>query len=168
MPLPPYAFVPGQTPHPVSDPRGHSFGRRPPCPDPPDSDDWSACQPYLHGIDLFNHGYYWEAHEVWEALWKACGRLGPTADFLKALIKLAAAGVKVREGVSAGACSHARRAAALLLELCQMGCDQILGLRPLELAACAEQVAAHGLPGPSINTTGPVVVFDFTLCPSDC
>ncbi|TGQ49534.1 DUF309 domain-containing protein, partial [Mesorhizobium sp. M1C.F.Ca.ET.210.01.1.1] len=23
------------------------------------------------GIDLFNHGYYWEAHEAWEPLWHA-------------------------------------------------------------------------------------------------
>jgi Domain of unknown function (DUF309) len=21
-----------------------------------------------HGLDLFNHGYYWEAHEAWESL----------------------------------------------------------------------------------------------------
>lgn len=113
LPLPPYTFVPGGPwPHPVSDPRGHSFGR------PAEAaavtpDNWPQCRPYLHGLDLFNHGYYWEAHEVWEALWHAAGRAGPVADFLKGLIKLAAAGVKVRQGVPEGVRSHARRAAEL-------------------------------------------------------
>ena len=32
---------------------------------------------------LFNAGYYWEAHEVWEGLWHAYGRRGATADVLK-------------------------------------------------------------------------------------
>jgi Domain of unknown function (DUF309) len=50
---------------------------------------------YLHGIDLFNHGFYWGAHEAWEGLWVACGRRGPTATYLQAL-NLAAAGFKAR------------------------------------------------------------------------
>ncbi len=42
----------------------------------------------------------------------ACGRPpGPTADVLRGLIKLAAAGVKVREGREPGVRTHARRAA---------------------------------------------------------
>src|SRR5688500_6277324 len=97
-PLPPYAFVPGRFPHPVSDPRGHSYGARPEPSAPPDPERWRECSSYLYGIDLFNHGYYWEAHEEWEGLWHACNRRGRTANFLKGLIKLAAAGVKAREG----------------------------------------------------------------------
>ena len=53
-----------------------------------ESEEWRACRDYLYGIDLFNHGYYWEAHEVWEGLWVACGRRGPTAIYLQALISL--------------------------------------------------------------------------------
>ena len=113
VPLPPYAHVPGRTPHPVSDPRGHSFGHAPERAAAPDPDDWRGCRDYLRGLDLFNHGFYWEAHEVWEQLWHACGRAGPTADFLKGLIKLAAAGVKVREGRPRGVVGHARAAADL-------------------------------------------------------
>jgi predicted metal-dependent hydrolase len=67
----------------------------------------------LRGVSLFNAGYYWEAHEVWESLWHAHGRHGPIADILKALIKLAAAGVKVREGQQHGVVVHARRAQRL-------------------------------------------------------
>src|SRR5262249_23073005 len=56
---------------------------------------------------------YWEAHEVWEGLWQACGRRGVTADFLKGLIRLAAAGVKARAGKPEGVRSHARAAGRL-------------------------------------------------------
>src|SRR5207253_3029830 len=51
-PLPPYAFVPGRCPHPVSDPAGHSFNVPRERPAPPDPEDWAACRPYLVGIDL--------------------------------------------------------------------------------------------------------------------
>lgn len=115
LPLPPYSYVPrGSHPHPTRDVGGHSYGRvKLPCP-APDPAAWQSCQPYLYGIDLFNHGYYWEAHEVWEDLWHACGRQGTTADFFKALIALAAAGVKQREGVANGVRRHAERCRLLL------------------------------------------------------
>ena len=64
---------------------------------------------FRRGIDLFNAGYYWEAHEVWEEVWHACGRRGTRADILRALIKLAAAGVKVREQQEHGVRTHAQR-----------------------------------------------------------
>src|SRR5260221_4877813 len=111
--LPPYAFVPGRNAHPTSDPNGHSFGQKPAHPEPPDPQAWQLSQAFRYGIDLFNYGYYWESHEVWEGLWHSCGRTGLVADFIKGLIKLAAAGVKVREGKPEGVRSHAGRAAAL-------------------------------------------------------
>jgi uncharacterized protein len=39
------------------------------------------------GIDLFNRGSYFEAHEAWEELWT--GEHGPRRLFLQALIHLA-------------------------------------------------------------------------------
>jgi uncharacterized protein len=116
-PLPPYSYVPGFTPHPVSDPRGHMHGHRAATPAALDPEHWEESAAYRYGVDLFNHGFYWEAHEAWESLWHAAGRSGPVAIWLKALIKLAAAAVKVREGNSAGALRHARRCIQLLLEL---------------------------------------------------
>src|SRR3954465_6068363 len=103
----PYTYVPGQTPHPFSDPAGHRFGLDLPTPPTPDPERWRECRHYLLGIDLFNHGFYWEAHELWEKLWHACGRRGPLADFFKGLIQLAVVGVKLREGRSDGAITHA-------------------------------------------------------------
>src|SRR5271163_4645548 len=127
--LPPYSYVPGGPwPHPISSPQGHSYGRaaskvrsatEPPGPRSPQ---------FLRGVALFNAGYYWEAHEVWEGLWHAYGRKGVHADVIKALIKLAAAGVKVREGQEHGVRTHAGRAAELFASARSAGASHQLGL----------------------------------------
>lgn len=113
-PFPAYAYQPGRTPHPTRDPEGHSYGAETRTPDPPDPQHWRACGDYLYGIDLFNHGFYWEAHEAWEGLWVACGRVGPTATFLQALINLAAARFKARWGSARGTAANAATALRLL------------------------------------------------------
>jgi len=113
-PLPPYAFIAGHSPHPRKAPEGHSYGLPEPEAVPLTPSNWPTHEVYLRGIDLFNHGYYWEAHEQWEALWVAAGRVGQDAAMLKALIKLAAAGIKVRQGRPKGVQIHCQRAAASL------------------------------------------------------
>src|SRR5262245_30977083 len=133
-PLPPYSYVPGLNPHPTSDPRGHSFGLHEPPAEPLTESSFRANATYLYAIDLFNHGFYWEAHEAWEALWHAAGRHGSTADFLKGLIKLAAAGVKAREGRAAGVRQHAQRGAELLRGIA-VSSDEMFGLLLPELIA---------------------------------
>lgn len=162
-PFPAYSYVPGQSPHPVSDPRGHSYGSRPGPVDPPDPERWRECRPYLRGIDLFNHGFYWEAHEAWESLWHACGRRGPTADFLKGLIKLAAAGVKARERQPRGVQSHARRAAALFE---QTGATEAryMGLPLHELIDFARELASR-LPQGDVAGVDEKLLLDLVLRP---
>ncbi len=118
--LPLYSYVPGHAPHPVSDPAGHMFGVKHEVPQPLQPDNWQNSEEYLFGIDLFNHGYYWESHEAWESLWHAANRRGPIADFLKGLIKLAAAGVKVREGNPLGVARHAKRSQELLSSVAKL------------------------------------------------
>jgi uncharacterized protein len=141
-PLPPYAFVPQLFPHPTRDPGGHSFGVRRDQPTAPDPNRWRACRPYLYGIDLFNHGYYWEAHESWESLWHACGRTGLTGDFLRALIRLAAAGVKAREGRSGGVRRHALAAQELFQRIAlELGANPYMGLHLDDLCRFAADAA---------------------------
>lgn len=81
-------------PHPVTDPRGHSFGVR----DQPVElggrclpEDWRQVEEYLYGIDLFNAAFFWEAHESWEAVWHAVERDSAVGGFLQGLIQAAAA-----------------------------------------------------------------------------
>jgi predicted metal-dependent hydrolase len=130
---------------------------------------WQECREYLHGLDLFNHGYYWEAHEAWEGLWHARSRTGPTADFLKALIKLAAAGVKVREGRPQGVLYHARRAAELFQSVAATlgGVDtHFMGLSLGDLRRLAEAIATRPPPKPGGDAAQVVIVFDTPLCPA--
>jgi predicted metal-dependent hydrolase len=106
-------------------------------------------KPYLYGVDLFNHQYYWESHEQFEALWLAAGRKGPVADLLKGLIKLAAAGVKHREGKPPGVHSHAERAAKLFRSVARslkLEKEPFLGLRINELVDLADHIAQEGWP----------------------
>jgi hypothetical protein len=165
-PLPPYTYVPGRNPHPVRDPGGHLHGRPPEAPPAPDPARWRASAPYLYGIDLYNRGYYWEAHEAWESLWHACGRNGPTADFLRALIRLAAAGFKVREGRPNGCLRHAAAAAGILGGLAAEAGQRFMGL---DLAALADQAAAiaRGEPGAMAAPAALGPVFARSLVPAD-
>jgi hypothetical protein len=153
-PFPPYTFVPGVSPHPTADPAGHSFGSNPPLPAALDPQRWEASKPYLYGIDLFNAGYFWESHVAWEGLWLACGRRGPTAGFLKGLIKLAAAGVKHREGKPRGVKSHSCRAAELWREVARALRSEeavFLGFRLSALIGLADAACQRGWPEESLT-----------------
>jgi len=146
-PFPAYAYTPGRNPHPVRDKDGHSYSLRPPAPPAPDPERWQDSHDYLRGIDLFNAGYYWEAHEAWEGLWNACGRTGATASFLQALIALAAAGVKLGEGKSRGVAAHAARAASLLGGLEPA---RFMGLDIASLVATVRTLGRHCIPDQAI------------------
>src|SRR5207248_11542283 len=117
------------------------------------------------GIDLFNHGYYWEAHEVWEGLWHACGRAGILGDMLKGLIQLTAAGVKVRQRVLRGVVGLGEGAAELFQRVrAALGTSRrFLGLDVEELLSFAREVAAHperdaGAPESPVERVVPLVL----------
>jgi hypothetical protein len=143
--FPPYAFVPGRSPHPTSDPAGHSYGKEEAVSVKVDPERWHQCRPYLYGIDLFNGGYYWESHVAWESLWIACGRMGVVADFLKGLIKLAAAGVKALEGKPKGVKSHSGRTVELWRGV-EKEKPSFMGFRVSELIGMAQEVSVNGWP----------------------
>ncbi len=163
-PLPPYSYVPSKFPHPISDPAGHSFGQQPKELSYIDQDQWQSCKSYLHGIDLFNHGYYWESHESWEVVWNAAGREGEVADFLKGLIKLAAASVKAREGSANGIARHATRGDRLFSKI-EPKSPILMGLSLAELRAFAQTIVANA--DNLVNTSDePVVrIHEFLLTP---
>jgi hypothetical protein len=146
-------------------PDGHRF-RMPESPAPPIVDDaWESSPAYLRGIELFNAGYYWEAHEAWESLWHAHGRRGPTAEIIQALIKLAAAGLKVREGRTAGVRTHAARAAALFDHAREAGGRIQIGLDLEEWGDRARRVAERPPIDPAPAGTPVSHVFDFRIEP---
>lgn len=115
--FPPYKFTPGHGQHPEKN-GGYLHGKE------IESEEltlknYKTHEIYLHAIDLFNHGYFWDAHVYWEVLWNLAGRKGNTANFLKGLIKLAAAGVKFQLNHIQPARDHLSRAEELFLQLDQ-------------------------------------------------
>ena len=96
--VPGYTYTPGtETPHPIRDPKGHSHNRKGRPPKPLVAERWADNRTFLLAIDLFNLGYYWEAHEEWERLWRVSGPDSTVGRFLKGLVKLSAAGMKLRK-----------------------------------------------------------------------
>lgn len=103
-PFPSYRFVPGLNPHPVGDPRGHSYRGGAHGPPPPRADParWRESEEYLFGCDLYNRAYWWEAHEAWEGLWHLTKKSEPEGLFLQGLIQLGAAHLKRHVGDAVG------------------------------------------------------------------
>lgn len=86
------------------------------------SEDWNAegwreNELYLYGVDLFNLGYWWEAHAAWEVLWQTTGRREAAGGFLQGLIQVAAALVQHRAGRTDGARRLASKGLARLRAL---------------------------------------------------
>ncbi len=159
--LPDYAFIPGG---PFAHPNVE--GGPEPITLPVEVGNWRASPSYLFGFKLFNAGYYWEAHEVWESLWHAHGRRGPIADLLKGLIKLAAAGVKVRQGQLHGIVTHATRAGLCFAATRGVVGRNLLGLDLNELEEHSRQTAERP-PISSVDLQIRVLrVFEFTLMPA--
>lgn len=105
LPLPPYRYLPGRAPHPLRHPDGHRHFHPDPLPGPL----WdpqrapAADRRFRHGADLYDAGFWWEAHELWEAIWHAVPRDRPERTLLQGLIQGAACRVKLALGHEAPA-----------------------------------------------------------------
>jgi uncharacterized protein len=102
IPFPKYRYVPKTLPHPEIHPEGHSYGKKtsPESFIPPEK--WPQNETYLFGVDLFNHGYWWEAHEAWEKVWMTTPKLDSHGQFLQGLIQWSAAVLKLYSGNQKG------------------------------------------------------------------
>jgi len=174
--LPPYSYVPGHDlPHPVNNPAGHLYAARDSAHEPPISaavlavlqtEPHSRCRAlaaliaensqWLYALDLFNAGFYWEAHEVWEGFWNALGRSTPEAQFVQGLIHLAAAAVKIREGKPAGVARHSQRAREHFGDLGAADVGDTLGLAPESISAVVTELE-HFTPACWHTSRTPVV-----------
>lgn len=114
VPLPAARFVPGEGPRPTFDfaLRGALHGvASPHAAAPLCAANWRNNTRFLFACDLFNHGYFWEAHEAWEELWHEVTE-ARTRDLLQTLILIAAAHLKDRIGAERIATILRGRAAA--------------------------------------------------------
>lgn len=82
IPDPPFACVPGRTPR-------HEEGRF----DALKADPETALRA---GVAYFERGFFWECHEVLEAVWLQAPDPSPERDMVQAVIQLANARLKLR------------------------------------------------------------------------
>lgn len=92
--LPEQAYLPGRSQRPGGDGHGSPFEAG----DEPLSRNLLLHPQYRYGVDLINHGYYWEAHESLEHVWNDLGRTGGCAGMMRGLIQISAALLKRRMG----------------------------------------------------------------------
>jgi hypothetical protein len=163
--LPEYAYLPGITPQPAPLSQGSVQDQTP----------TAIAAARERGRVLFDHGFYWEAHEAWEIAWQDARRNHhePAARLLKARIKLAACGVKCLQRNPAGARHHALRARQLLLSLQEEPASSC-GVSAVELAALTafaqklcEQLPEITSRQQSAAHQGGIVIFDPLPRPAD-
>jgi len=92
--LPSYRHLPFQNAHPFLDKGGHSCGEKLSPPDSFDLSNWQDSTEFLYCIDLFNYGFWWEAHERLKFISIAAGRESETGQFVQGLIQVAASLLK--------------------------------------------------------------------------
>jgi predicted metal-dependent hydrolase len=114
MAMPRWAYDPGTDGAPDREPLAAvkklvpvRFGRFVPALDPA----------FQYGLALHDGGFFWEAHEIWEAVWKAAPMNGRDRLVLRALIQIANAGLKQRQARPRAAARLLDEARALLGEL---------------------------------------------------
>ncbi len=114
-PLPAQPWLPGRgLPHPAASPPSAPLPAR----------RWRDDDGWLWGVDLWNAGFPWEAHEAWETLWR--GAAGAQRELLQGLIQCAAAAVKLAVDAPGPAATLAARGTARLLTLAPlMGVDPV-------------------------------------------
>lgn len=129
--LPPEPHLPGMTPRPPEgyfDPvmRGLSADMTP--------DQLAAHPAFDGGLQAMNRGYYWEAHELLEAVWM---RLPPACAeryLVGGLIQIANAGLKLRMGRETAARRIMALADARLHEAFLHGQTSLMGLTAKEVS----------------------------------
>ncbi len=151
VPFPPYRFVPGRAPHPFAHTGGWGFGASRPVPPFVARDGWRDSRNYLAGVDLFNRGWWWEAHEVWEELWHVVeGKDAAQHDLLKGLIQLAACALNRERGSDAAAERLLASAQEFLRRAEEgAGAPRVMGLDLPALRAAAHEVL--GAPCPRVD-----------------
>ncbi|MFV0297065.1 MAG: DUF309 domain-containing protein, partial [Hyphomicrobiaceae bacterium] len=112
-------------------------------------EEWPKAVPYLSGLALYRRGFYWEAHEVWEPVWRAAPPNSRERYLLAGLIQLANGCLKVRMARISAAGRLFAAARQLVSEAGLAGSgvtDRVLGLSPGGIVAAIEGLE-HAIAG---------------------
>lgn len=97
---------------------------------------------WTYGLRLFNAGFWWEAHEVWEPVWMAAPPNGAERAMVQAAIQLANAALKRAMGRSRAAA----RLVAIARDLAAAAGDGAMGLTAEAFEAAVRAVEAGEAP----------------------
>lgn len=142
-PLPATPHVPGTTPRPDENDAIFRIART--APTPTDAARWRDNAAWIAGLRLFRAGCFWEAHEVWEAVWTHARPNSPERMLVQGVIQLANAGLKQRMGRPRAALRLAELALAHVGDAASGAGHRVMGLDPRALeAAIAAYARALG------------------------
>lgn len=111
--LPPVAYVPGLTARPEEgcfDPVKTGLSPALSC------GELASSRAFTGGLEAFSRGYFWEAHEFWEAVWMCLPPASAERLLLQGLIQLANGALKLRMGRERAAVRIFERADSALAE----------------------------------------------------
>jgi len=100
----------------------------------------AASPAFAGGLAAFRAGFYWEAHEFWEAVWSALPQASAERELLRGLIQLANAGLKRRMGREGAVARILPLAEAALREARRRGGESLMGLDAATLLALWAQI----------------------------
>lgn len=119
-----------------------------------DEHNWHDHTMYMWGVDLHNHGYPWEAHEVWEALWRVAAPGSPVRALLQGLIQSAAAVIQARTGHLAGLRTLAARAAGKFQHVTRTAGPWFLGM---DVARFDRSLGRYAAARPVVPDAWPII-----------
>lgn len=130
-PLPSRPYLPGLTARPSGDDDVHRVAAL--APDPTEPALWRENPPYLAGFRLYNAGYGWEAHEVWEPVWMNARAHSGEQYLLQGLIQLANARLKLMMERDRAAVRLMEMAADCLQQAVFAGGETVMGVNAAAL-----------------------------------
>ncbi len=120
---PPHAYIPGLT---ARHPEGLFDGLKTGLEDVP-TDRLDETRAWKYGLAFLQDGYFWEAHEVLEAVWMVCPPNAPEKLMVQALIQQANAALKRKMGRDRAAERLDAQSLALAQEAVERAGCRVLG-----------------------------------------
>src|SRR4051812_45812937 len=103
---------------------------------------WRENEAWLYGVDLWNHGFLWEAHEAWESIWRVPYD-AQQSEFLRGMIQCAASALKIAIGNTQSATKLAQSGLARLEPATMSTTGRYMGLDVRLFAAAFQAFVAH-------------------------
>ena len=153
IPLPEVAHVPGKNARPDPALLEDICNRA----DPLTTDATSANNlPWIYGIRLFNNGFYWEAHEVWETVWMKAPPNSREKHFVQGMIHFTNGLLKTwmeRPGAACRLFDLAEESIANAIPLHDRAqCDQFMFVNTARLEACLRLARLPGIGDECVNS----------------